>query len=747
MNPSEVNSILVVQDGAEATRHAYADNESFLRQVISNNYLMERNLQLRVVVDEDCAFELAGITPDKYVCVIFSSNALIRQDGPIVRSVKKNAEDLAEYVRHGGGILVLHQSFADEELQVNLFPMVGPYWLVDRGNDNIQDSVAWTAESDTLARFPNMIGAAELSESGRDGHWVASFPLYYSWMVIDAESSLVPLIVSRTNSKRVLAAGAKAGGTVLITTIAVDWAESRVLTENFLSYVIDGLPRLVVVAERSEVPAEVALSLTKLNQQTSVLDLTQNETLDKRRVQDPNFLAQVAETVLVVSSAELESSAESYLPLLRPGGRMIVWTPSINSQFDRLVVTAGSSTPLILRKALQHDLVSLGISEWAETALVHDIRDVLLAAVSLGQPGQDLVDAASEGILARCHSWFRFNRAELDPGTALTAALVMALCGEEPPGEVLSVANDDSLKLMAAISLGSKKREEIATLWGDMSQSAAQSGLTAGAAVRHLDLARSINAKGMIDVLPRIEASFAHSLAGAFPAREWSSTFGWASIDRTASLVSGLVALSSKGLTTDLVSILARAAAPLSQWLTLEENAQVDHVLSRIRVHEALLRLELSYPSRGSDVVEDLVVESHGSRLVAERTSQVTHLLDELSESRSALKDARGLLAEAKRREEESGVMSVEELRISGLALFSMWVVAVLGLVAAFLFLGFKSISIAVNGSGGDLPTNLGSLAATVPVLGILLALGRHLRFTRRRTSAEDPKGRRGDSY
>lgn len=268
-------TILLVEDGSEAVRQPHADSEAFFRDVLQGSYLKQRELELKVAIDDDCLHELSGVTPGEFACIVFASNALIRSDGPIARAFQNCQEDIERYIGSGGCVVILHQSFPGEVWEPSFLKFLGPVRVNSRSDPSTPLAAQWRG-TPLVAQFPNQVTAANLREQPGSACWRASFPLFYSHLVLADDVDLTPLLWTESDH-RVLMAEMRSGGRLIMCTAPIDWAREANLTENILAYLLDGLPEVVVTGCSNVLPATTSLAMARLRSQTSVFDLRDSQ--------------------------------------------------------------------------------------------------------------------------------------------------------------------------------------------------------------------------------------------------------------------------------------------------------------------------------------------------------------------------------------------------------------------------------------------------------------------------------------
>jgi hypothetical protein len=230
--------IALVQDGTEVARQRYADVlERFLRCRDELSSTRGLDFSLQVFTDDAVRFLLSGISPEEFDCIVFASNALLSEG--VMRSLARHRVELRRYVSAGGGLLVLHQ--VRPSLDDVLPPDVCPR-LVDR---TARPGVEVHADvpDDVTLRYPKSVALDRLAE-GQDGSGPSR--LYWKALVRDSmPQKLRPILSAGDGGSEVLLARTVSGipERVVVAPVPLDWHDSIELLVNAIRYVSLGEPR------------------------------------------------------------------------------------------------------------------------------------------------------------------------------------------------------------------------------------------------------------------------------------------------------------------------------------------------------------------------------------------------------------------------------------------------------------------------------------------------------------------------
>ena len=235
-------NIALVQDGAEVARQRYADVYAhFVRACEELSSTRGLTFTLHVFTDDEVRFLLRGISSEEFSCVVFASNALLSNE--VCQAVTAHRQDFEEYVRAGGGLLLLHQFRASLEdvLPEDLCPR-----LVDRQSRG-QGQAHADASNDITLCYPN---SARL-DGLRDGKYSSGLrPLYWKSLERGSMPQLLRPILSAgaAGGPEVLMARTVSGirERVVVATLPLDWLGQGELLTNAIRYASLGEPRRVL---------------------------------------------------------------------------------------------------------------------------------------------------------------------------------------------------------------------------------------------------------------------------------------------------------------------------------------------------------------------------------------------------------------------------------------------------------------------------------------------------------------------
>lgn len=252
--------VAVIQDGTEVARQRFADvAASFVRcgDLLGGEPYLDFTLQ--TFTDEQVDFLLDAIDRREWSCIVFASNAL--RSGEVVRAIERHHNTLHRYIESGGGVVLLHQI-------ITAFEPVLPSQFAPTIRDRTVPSGAGLAEScsqtaDILLNFPipviwqtlRDLEKAELTALRSRARTSELGSLFFKVLERDTlPATLRPVLVGGHNEIILARSEDHVQENVVICTIPLDWQGSRpnqadataALLANAIRFASCGTPRRLV---------------------------------------------------------------------------------------------------------------------------------------------------------------------------------------------------------------------------------------------------------------------------------------------------------------------------------------------------------------------------------------------------------------------------------------------------------------------------------------------------------------------
>jgi hypothetical protein len=255
-----VPKVAVIQDGTEIARQRFADvTASFARcgDLLGGEPYLDFTLQ--TFTDEQVDFLLDGIDRREWSCLVFASNAL--RSSEVVQAIERHRDGLFRYIGSGGGIVLLHQI-------IDSLDPVLPSQFVPTIRDRTVPSGAGRAEmcsptADVLLNFPvpvvwqtlRDLEQAELTALRSRARTSELGSLFFKVLERDTlPSTLRPVLAGGHNEIILARSEDHVPENIVICAMPLDWQGSRphqadgttALLANAIRFASCGTPRRLV---------------------------------------------------------------------------------------------------------------------------------------------------------------------------------------------------------------------------------------------------------------------------------------------------------------------------------------------------------------------------------------------------------------------------------------------------------------------------------------------------------------------
>ena len=437
---NEHKNILVIYDSLEMFRQPHADNHTFMERIISNLFLESQSYSLEFAYGNYAEEVLNNLNESKYDLIIFSSNAIIRRDSNIYRTLDKNKDCFKEFIGCGKNLVVFHQGFAGVDSEVDFLEFAGAnQWIsTDTEGGNIDFSVNL---EHPIMQFPNRINKDNFIDKINKTH----FHLCYNGIELasdlpDSRISKVVWLESPTKCTALMTYENK--GRLVLCPYPADWIKDDALTSNILYYAIYGLPKIVSITKNGQANEEYYNMLcTRISGIETVTKYYDCDDIEY----DPrfNYLAQHAK-LFIFPSDDLKNK---YLDInimkkaIENGSKLVVANPCrIDDIYvENLNILVGQTNYNQNNIVFNSILSDLKISNWFKNALLHDIHDVIVSvndssfnnsSYSSGSLN-DIISSFKQQIYERAQLWVANNSIKQDPVTGIMAAWLIKISEQD----------------------------------------------------------------------------------------------------------------------------------------------------------------------------------------------------------------------------------------------------------------------------------------------------------------------------
>lgn len=181
---------------------------------------------------------LARLDPARVAAVVFASNALRHPDGAMSLAYSRHGDAVGRYLAAGGAVVVLHQYVVGD-----LGGHLGAYQpvLTER---RPAPCVRIDPVPGPVTRHPHVVGTDVESHAAPGGQLRER--VYWRALDMDLMPNFVPVLVTASGDTVAARTRPDLAGTVVATTLPLDWHRARVLTENVLHHALVPRARLAV---------------------------------------------------------------------------------------------------------------------------------------------------------------------------------------------------------------------------------------------------------------------------------------------------------------------------------------------------------------------------------------------------------------------------------------------------------------------------------------------------------------------
>jgi len=379
--------IAVVQNGTDVARSSWADVVDCYQE--SCRLLSGPGVEFTAtfVVDDAVGPLLDGLDGSDIACVVFASNSLTSDR--VANAVARRAERLREFVRGGGGLVVLHQ-WLD-----SLAPVVPddlcPQMATRVGLAPAPSSIEFLGQ-DVLMHVPAEVDRSRLRDGGNDHG-----PSWLFFKAFDRNSlpaGLAPVLV-RDNDQAVMVRSVDhIAERVVLSTILLDWQHNVELLANVIHFGAVGPPRRLIWREPGASTSELLHRWLSMDGASLVRPLAAPD--EPLTAVDRWLLAERSSYVdtLVVPPDALDSASSrpEVLTFLERGGAIVTADRATHLPASRVTALVGSYTERSLAARLQAELRA--VAGWDNVESAFDLRNIVGAVALLEQDPANSTEAS-----------------------------------------------------------------------------------------------------------------------------------------------------------------------------------------------------------------------------------------------------------------------------------------------------------------------------------------------------------------
>jgi hypothetical protein len=595
--------IALIQDGTEVARQRFADVASRFRLVCET---LSRegidDFSIDVYTDEDVGYLLDGIERDEWQCLAFASNALISVQ--VEKALTRNADDLRRYIRSGGGIVVLHQQrdSLSPLLSGDLLPVTAER-TAKRGSTSARAADA----DDVLLHYPQPVRwsvlkdlrEVELRASGEgDGAGEQrgdELPSFF-FKTIDRKMlpSALKAVLDVPTSEVILArTDDHVTERVVISTMPLDWqferpgqgAQSAALLANALRYATLGTPRRLVWRREQGESNPLLIKWLSLDGAAAMKPApAKPRPLDET---ESWLLSAIDLFVLPADRREWIEKDEAVQRFLRRGGALVA-AADVSPGLTRATAMIGRYEERALATQLYAQLRA--VDGWQTADNAFELRNIVRALTFLRELELDRHDGEPSKLLDALGSLTDDVRKRLatsghreDFGSSIALAETLALLRPkkkiesdiawlvEESGRRAPEVRVQVRSLLALID--GRRVDDLVRDAADALGASTKGNPSPATLVRVLEAVAQLDQQDLLGGEPEEATRLAELACEELDASPWTPDRGWLSVEATAHVTRGLVALHTR-VPKSRPDLAARLADHIASGATTLRNAR-----------------------------------------------------------------------------------------------------------------------------------------------------------------------------
>lgn len=613
--------IAVVQDGTELARQTDADITGYYEaccEVLSRD---GSGYEAQIFTDQAAAAVLKGLAAEDFDCVVFASNAL--NAGSIQDAVRGERSRLPQYLRAGGGIVILHQV---SETPLGALPDDLRPGLADRSSGRGSAVAIADDRDDVLLHYPTAVPLGRFTDGGFD---TGPPSLYYRALDPKSLSEKLKPVLRYGDDLLAVRTYDHVPERLAVISLPLDWQRAGELLANAVRFASRGRPRRLIWYSQDQHRRRLLTHWLALDGTSSIRPApAQGEPLDTV----DGWLLRHSDVLLVPPrSLDAVGQRAEVRDFLMSGGTVIaaddpeqgaVSLPERESADDPAAgaVSACSSVAAIIGGYTERHLASRlyaelnAVSGWDAADYAFELRNIVAAVAFLWQNKANRTDAAVSPadlvhLVPELRRRLRDNRhrEDLSSSIALAQSLALLTSGRavavgyvewmvhDPRHERLDVA----LQIAAVTSLA--RRLPAPAFGSEAVQALRQHEVSLASAARVLDAIGILSEAGRLDLEAETTRELTLLICEHLEQNACTPRIGWLSVEATADVVRGLVPLLQRlprgdaTLTGRAVGILADAVVILRQAIPHEcgDRKAVAHLA---RITHAVVLADRHYP-------------------------------------------------------------------------------------------------------------------------------------------------------
>jgi hypothetical protein len=560
-----VPRIAVIQDGTEVARQRFAD-VSVRFQACCENLSREGvgEFTAQTFVDDDTLDLFAALDPDEWGCLAFASNAL--RSGKVETALVRRADDVGRYIRAGGGIVVLHQS---RESLAPLLPTELLPAMAERTAPRGEIHVHPVARDDVLLHYPTAVDWSVLrdfteQEVRTSGARAGSELPSLFFRTLDRETlpaALIPVLGVQVRELVLARTGDHVSERVVVSTMPLDWQFERpeqgtqieALLTNALRFAALGTPRRLVWRRPKQDSNPLVVRWLATGGSAFRAAPVEPRPLDATE----RWLLTAVDLFVVPEDRRVWVEAEEPVErFLAAGGALVAAADTVSGR-TRVAAVIGRYEERILAARLLAELRA--VDGWRSLDSAFDLRNIVAAVAFLRDtaPADDHQAAKLLDELAGLSTDLRTrladptHREDLGSSIALAETLVLLDAGADLSRELEWLCDegtdrplDVALQIRSVLLLAEGQLDQ--AFLQETANGLAVPGTSLASLVRVLESVGRLAQHGLLAEDRDSTTRVAETACGLLESAPYTTHRGWLSVEGTAHLTRGLVALYSR---------------------------------------------------------------------------------------------------------------------------------------------------------------------------------------------------------
>ncbi len=422
-------NILVISDSLEVFRQPHADIENYISGIFVKLFENESHYTCEFLHGNEAENVINNLDSINYDLIVFASNAIIRRESSIYLALVNNKDKLEKFVSSGNNVVFFHQGFSGTSSEVEFLNFVSAKnWVVADIKDDVDINFV-VDEKHPILQFPNLINKDDfINKTAASPFYLCYYGVEVSGEILDSSVSKVVEINEPKNCIALMTY--ENVGRVIISPYPADWIKDEELLENIFYYALYGVVDKIAIFE-DNAEDYYNMLITRMSANGNVIRFNDSDYDTKNFMF--NYLAKNVD-LFIFPNEELKAKYLKYnimIEALERGADILVASNVLVSgdTFENFNYLIGKNNYQNNEITFNTIFSNMNRTNWFRTALIHDIRDVLMAAYDISYEGDKhnlkkfnkIVSTIKDELHERANTWLERNDITKDPITAVVS--------------------------------------------------------------------------------------------------------------------------------------------------------------------------------------------------------------------------------------------------------------------------------------------------------------------------------------